>query len=213
MHALFVGDRWSTSKWTVNGGLRYDDTDHDAHLSPRVALTYDLHGDGARAITASAGEYAGTFTLERAQRIAALGFASVIGSSGSARIDVLHRDSEFVDANEVQLETRYRLFDRFEAGATYSYRDHPYAANITIDVARSEGNAWIGAELPIGNHELGVTVLQRYYDALSRQMPTDVALRYTLPFLRGLVVAVDATNVSAEGQIVRTFRAWVRIRA
>lgn len=211
--AVYLSDRWSMSKWTLNAGARYDDGLTDDTIAPRVALTYDLHGDGARAISASYGEYAELFQPTRGQRIATLGFASLIGNSGSARIDVLHRDSAFVEANEVQLETRYRLFDRFEAGATYAYRDHPGGGTIAIDTARSEGNAWIGAELPIGEQEIGVTILQRYSDDIRRELPTDIALRYSLPFLRGLVFAVDATNIGAEGDIARTFRAWIRVRA
>jgi hypothetical protein len=224
-HSFFVSDRWSSARWVVNAGLRYDDVPFlDDHLAPRVAVTYDLRGDGTRAVAASFGEYAFGASSERPLRIAALGYAAAIGSSGTARVDVLRRDESFGSATDsLQLDTRFRLFDRFEAGATYSYT-RLEDDDLLLALPSHVGNAWIGAQFPIGPHEFGVTLLQRYlqfYDPSTggnnagSASPTDVALRYAIPFSRmGLLFAVDAANVfqSSDFALPRTVRFWTRLR-
>jgi hypothetical protein len=192
--SFYAGDRWSASRFVVNAGVRYEDDE----LQPRIAATYDLRGDGTRAIAASWGEYTFAALATSPLRIATLGYAAAIGSSGTARVDVIRRD----DSDSLQLDTRYRLFDRFEAGATYTYtRDGD---------SSQQANAWIGAQLPLGTHEFGVTLLQRYSDLAA---PTDVALRYAVPFSRlGLMFAVDAANVFGDDDAARTVRFWTRVR-
>ena len=91
--------------------------------------------------------------------------------------------------------------------------------------ANHQGNAWIGAQLPIGAHEFGVTLLQRYLQfynpattpssSTDSATPTDLALRYAIPFSRiGVMFAVDAANVFASGApfVPRTVRLWTRVR-
>ncbi|HEX6084450.1 MAG TPA: TonB-dependent receptor, partial [Thermoanaerobaculia bacterium] len=158
-HSFYASDRWSAARWVVNAGLRYDDAPFsDGDFQPRIAATYDLRGDGTRAISASWGEYAFGYSSAAPIHIATLGYAMAIGNSGSARIDYLRRGASFASGeSSLQLDTRYRLFDRFEAGATYTYARNGDSSQ--------HANAWIGAQLPVGAHEFGVTLLQRYYDA------------------------------------------------
>lgn len=185
--AFFVNDRWSAGHWTLNGGLRHEDDE----LAPRAAVAYDLHGDGRRAFFATWGEY------ER-RDITSAGFATAIGVAGSARIDAIRRE-DFED--ELRLSARYRLFDRFEAGGTFTHAEN------------DEGTAWLGAEFPIGEHELGVSLLERY--ASEGDLSTDLAVRYAMPFRRvRLTFASDATNILDRDEVgtPRAVRFWIRAK-
>jgi hypothetical protein len=187
--ALYASDRWSSARFVVHAGARLEDD----RVSPRAAASYDVRGNGRQALTASYGEYAHGVELFTA------GFATAIGSTGTARIDYLRRDDE----NELQLDVRYSLFGRMQTGGSYTHnRDALFA---------HRGNAWIGAQLPLGEQELGATLLGRYE---RDTWMTDIALRYTVPFSRfGLTVAADVVNafdaVSAEP---RAWRLGLRAR-
>ncbi|MEO8381217.1 MAG: TonB-dependent receptor [Acidobacteriota bacterium] len=224
--ALYVSDRWSASRWVVNAGLRYDDAGGDDRVTPRIAVTYDLGSRGTSALTASYGEYVltgvpATFQPITDPRVLTLGYAMAIGSMGMLRIDALHRDLGVTSTNSLQLDTHYRIFDRFEAGATYTY-SHSDDELVTPFDSEHSANAWFGAELPIGEHELGVTLLQRYFQVSNPPyseyvLPTDLAVRYTVPFPRfRLTLAGDVTNILADGDdpiaLPRTLRFWIRAR-
>jgi len=221
-HAFFAGDRWSASRFVVDAGVRYDSNDAgDDRLSPRIAMTWDLRGDGTRALSATYGKYVFGNGGESPQRAASLGFAAAIGSSGTARIDVLRRANSFGrTTHSLQLDTRYRLFDRFEAGATYTYSRFTDSDSIITYEPPHSGNAWIGAQLPLGPGEFGATVLQRYieyrsYEQRQSVLPTDFALRYAFPISRvGLTIAADVVNAfgSKEYIVPRTVRLWTRLR-
>ncbi len=227
-HAFFVSDRWSASRFVVDAGARYDSNDGERdHVSPRIAMTYDLRGDGTRALSATFGKYVFGNGGESPQRVASLGFAAAIGSSGTARIDVLRRAGAYARRmTSIQLDTRYRLFDRFEAGATYAYSRFDDSEFILTYEPSHSGNAWIGAQLPLGPGELGATVLQRYIEYRSYNpgtpgaeeqsvLPTDLALRYAFPVSRvGLTFAADVVNAlgSKEYIVPRTVRLWTRLR-
>lgn len=207
--AFYASDRWSVSRWNVYAGLRHDDSELTDRWSPRVAVTYDLRGNGSQAISASWGEY----TLPdqtSALRVSSLGYATAIGNSGSARADVMRSESGDFRQNELQLDARYRLFDRFEAGATYTLANRSRSSAI---LPEQVANVWLGAELPVGDHEFGVTLLQHYVDVFDRSIvPTDLALRYAIPFSRlGLLLAADATNVFDDRNAPRAVRLWVRL--
>ena len=227
--ALYAADRWSSSRWVVDAGLRYDHTNGYGRLTPRVAVTYDLGRRGTSALSASYGQYTITepapvsvITL-RDPRILTLGYVTAIGSAGTLRVDAIHNDRGAMKTNSLQLDTRYRLFDRFEAGATYAYTRTDYERFFAGPDQQDVANVWFAAELPFGDHELGVTLLQRLlvqsYNPSTTSpsvYPTDLALRYTLPFPRfRLTLAADATNVLAAGSSAgfpRALRFWVRAR-
>jgi len=199
--SLFLGDRLAWRGLTVDAGLRGRDGD----LSPRVAATYDFRGDGRQAFSASWGDYSGA-GLPPAAHVATIGYATAIGASGSTRIDYIRRDLGTTTLDQLQLDARYRLFDRFEAGASYTY-----SRNVGTDL-RNIGSAWIGATLPVGSHEVGATILEHHL--YGDQWTTDLALRYAIPFSRlGLTLAADATDLfdvyTLEG---RTVRLWARLR-
>lgn len=194
---FFLGDRWSRGRFTVDAGVRHSDGES---FAPRVAATYDVAGNGRHAIAASWSDYG--------LRMATLGYAAALGNSGRARIDYVHRWGGGTHIGAVEGEARYRLFDRFEAGGTYvwSTSDEPFYDDVQI------GRAWVGLQLPLGEQELGATILQRY-DV--DQWVTDVALRWSLPLSRaGLTVGVDSTNVLGTDVFLgpRTWRFWARIR-
>lgn len=212
--ASFASDRWSYARWNVYAGLRHD----DGELDPRVAVSYDLHGNGARAIVATWGEYAQPGVGSQTFRVMSLGFASALGSGGSARADFLRRESGSFWQHDFQLDARYRLFDRFEVGGTYTLTNRVESPSPFLYPEQTT-NVWLGAELPLGNHEFGVTVLQRYLEASPfSEAPTDIALRYSIPFTRvGLLLAFDMTNVfdNPDGISLfppRDYRFWVRVR-
>jgi hypothetical protein len=187
--ALYASDRWSRGRVGVTAGLRFDDD----QASPRLAASYDVRGNGRQALTASYGRYAHGLDIFTA------GFASAIGSTGTGRLDYLRREHE----NELQFDVRYSLFGRLQTGGGYSYNDSAAFAH--------RGHAWVGAELPLGEHEIGATLLERYErDAWA----SDLAFRYTLPFPRfRLTLAADVTNAfQAEAAAPRAWRVWLRAR-
>lgn len=213
--SLFAADRWSAGKWNVYAGLRHQETPGASQTLPRLAATYDVRGDARHALTASFGRYSELFTTTS---VAAIGYAYAFAANGHARVDLLRRDIDGNDVYEAQLEGRYRLFDRFETGGSYTYADHSFFGN------RHHATGWAGLELPLGEHELGITVLQRIISGelaggspeSETLAPTDLALRYTLPVSRTHVtVAADWTNalaVSVGTAESRALRFWVRVR-
>lgn len=156
----------------------------DGHTSLRAAAIYDVRGNGRQALTASAGE-----------DLVSAGFLSAIGATGVARVDWLRRDGE----DELQLDVRYSIFNRLFTGGSYTYADG------------HRGNAWVSAELPIGEREITLTFMERYErDAWA----SDFALRYAIPVrdLR-LTVAGDVTNAfDSEFVASRAWRVWARVR-
>jgi len=207
--ALYVTDRWSSLQWTLKAGLRRERGRDGSDTLPRFAATFDPGGDGRRAIVATYGQYA--LDPERPIRIATIGYAAAIGSSGSARIDAVHREDFLATVNEVQIDARYRLFDRFEAGANYGA-----IAFLGGDVINHVAAGWISAEFPLGDRQLGATILQRWSDSTlppfgrRRVWPVDAALRFSFPLSRfGLTVAADGINLFDSD---RAARAWIRVR-
>jgi hypothetical protein len=187
--ALYASDRWSRNRIAVLAGLRFE----DGETSPRVAASYDVRGNGRQALTASAGRYPNGVDLFTA------GFATAIGSTGTGRLDYLRHEGE----NELQLDVRYSLFGRLQTGGSYTYNDTNAFAH--------RGHAWVGAQLPLGEHEVGATLLERYeHDAWA----SDLAVRYTVPFPRfRLTLGTDVTNAfEAAAAGPRTWRGWLRAR-
>lgn len=211
--ALFVNDRWMVSRFTLNAGARYDDD----RITPRVAGTFDLRGNGRQAITASFSEYTSPIALVRE---ATLGFATAIGTTGTARIDAIRRDLGAISGDALQAELRYSLFERFHTGASYTWQDDS-AAELFRATPEHTAHAWAGIDLPLGEHEIGVTLLQHYRsgvaDILGDLFTSDLALRYSLPVSRTRVtLAADVTDVfdneEAFLSLGRAFRGWVRVR-
>ena len=67
-NSFYVNDRWQLNdKWSFNLGVRYDENDgrdaggnlvtDDSKVSPRLAVSYDLKGDGDWVFNASYGTY------------------------------------------------------------------------------------------------------------------------------------------------------------
>jgi hypothetical protein len=188
--ALYASDRWSRGRVAVQTGIRVGD---DNGTSPRIAASYDVRGNGRQALIASFGRYAGTLDIFTA------GFASAIGSTGTGRLDYVRRERE----NELQLDVRYSLFGRLQTGGGYTYNDS--------DAFAHRGHAWVGAQLPLGEHEVGATLLERYErDAWA----SDLAVRYTVPFPRfRLTFGADVRNAfEADAAEPRTWRGWLRAR-
>lgn len=219
-NAFFLNDRWSAGRLTVNAGARFEtyglldpanEIANDAFL-PRFSAAYDLLGDGRRALFASWGEY---LTMGRTEEgISSFGFATSLGKSGTARIDWLHSDARSSD--EWRLSANYRLFDRFEAGGTFSNGHVEYPFEYFGPNPRSL-TAWVGLELPIGEQEIGATVLERVIDYRSYTAHyTDLALRYALAMNEyRLTFAADLRNAfDHRGDLFigeREARLWVRI--
>ncbi len=205
--SLFANDRWSIARLTLNLGARYENGD-DQRFAPRIAATYDILGDGTRAAIASYSEYADARNIITTIKEATLGYASAIGASGLARVDAIRRDYDGVAVNTLQLDASYRLFDRFEAGANYGWSD--FGEKFDNDYPSQIANGWISAELPLGTQTFGATLLQRHQSSADHHWPTDIGLRYAIPFSRvGLTIAADGTNVLSAA---RALRLWIRVR-
>lgn len=224
-HSFFAGDRWSAARWVVNAGIRYDDLGFgEDRITPRVAVTYDLRGNGRHAIAASYGEYALAPSSSPAVKVAALGYAFAIGMSGTGRADIVRRDEPFgPDTTGLQLDARYRLFDRLDLGGSYTYMR--YDEDSEFALPHHQANAWGGVRIPLGSQELSVTLLQRFiqFNAFSTVTgptsetvaPTDFALRYAIPVSRVRVTfATDVANVFAvdDNAVARTIRFWTRLQ-
>jgi hypothetical protein len=209
--SAFLNDRWVWGRATMNLGVRHD----YGRAHPRAAATFDLRGSGRHAITASLSDYSGEFGFIRELTA---GYAMAIGNTGTARIDAVRRDFGAVATEGLQADFIYSLFDRFHTGGGYAWLD------INIDdgvlYPRHIANAWAGIELPVGSHEIGVTVLGRYRASAAEfvddELATDMAIRYTLPVARvGLTVAADVLNVFNDQSLFgrgRAVRGWVRLR-
>lgn len=214
--AAFVSDRWSAGRWNVEAGARYQEHRFDRELLPRLGVSFDLQGDGRRAFFASWGDFSSDFAGSTiTTRIASIGFASAIGTAGVVRLDALRGDDASREFDEVRFAAHYRLFDRFEAGATYSY------ANLRTELAEPlscehVASAWAGAELPLGEHELGFTALQHYRcEARAQSTPSDLAVRYSVPYRRlRVTLASDWTNIFDRRSDLgpRALRFWIRVR-
>lgn len=192
---LIVSDRWQWRGLALDAGFRHTD---DATL-PRIALTYDLRGNGRQAIAASFGEYTAP-TSDRLLEVSALGFITAVGTGGSARIDAIRRHGSGMTTDLLQFESRYRLFDRFEFGAVYSRED-------TEGDAFNVGRIWTGGQFAIGSHELGLTLAESHAYG---DWGTDVAVRYLVPISRvALTLATDAFDLFGDR---RSVRVWARVR-
>ncbi|HEX8172537.1 MAG TPA: carboxypeptidase-like regulatory domain-containing protein [Thermoanaerobaculia bacterium] len=220
---LFGSGRFSTPRLVANAGLRVERGARKLRVRPRLHGAWDLRGDGRRALITSYGDYADPRFPDYSIRELAAGYAFAIGASGTARADLQHRRyyrlSE--DARSVtllHLESSYRLFERFEAGANYEYARQP---DERVYGAQQAANGWVGAEFPLGQQALGITLLERYlrydYGSDPNVYTTDVGVRYRLP-LRGLALtaAADVVNVFNDAHALplalpRTFRFWLRV--
>ena len=202
---FFVNDRWILQRWTINAGLRRDGDDS---VSPRLGASYDLRGNGRHALVANFGDY--HTNLHNFTRELTLGYAAAVGNSGTVRVDLLRRELRGVAADGAQADFAYSLFDRFQTGANYTWH-RPAERNSSVP--EHSGNAWFTLELPAGENELAVTLLERYVQFEGDHFLTDVALRYVLPLFRTTVTAaVDVLNLLDERDIRgRELRAWLRV--
>lgn len=228
--SLFVSDRVWLQRWVLNAGIRYGNerpefgfnpggpVADDHQFSAQVAAAYDLRGRGRNAVTASATRYAGELDE------LTVGYVMALGSTGSARLVALRRDfRDQFTIHSLQLDSSYRLFDRFEAGLNYTYTDSQASGLIEPILSRNIANAWLSAEVPFAAQALTAMIAYRYASAPAEfagandgQDAIDVALRYTIPIQRvALTVAAEALNVfDRDGvfQPPRIARGWIRVR-
>jgi hypothetical protein len=225
--SFFVNDRIWHNRWLVNAGIRYGHISgigynpggisDDDGVSAQVAAAYDLRGRGRNAITASAVRY--SFYNDFHVDEFTLGYVMALGSTGAARLNLIRND--YASRHErtlVQIDSNYRLFDRFEAGLNYTY------THSDLNLAAHTANAWLSADIPIGEQAIGVMVAYRLtsayrYVSTGNENVFDIALRYTVPIKRvALTIGADAANVfdqsgfSAPPPTGRVTRGWVRLR-
>lgn len=200
--AVFFTDRFSANRWTVSAGVRATDDD----LSPRLAGTYDLFGDGRHSLSASFGEYAVSEEAPGTTSIFAAGYTLAIDQFASVRADYLRYEGDAVVGDSLQAEARMRLFDRIETGATYGYHDLSGAGIIRDG---HQGAIWGGIQLPLSDYEAGFTLMERYEGGWS----TDLAVRFIVPFDRyAATFAADVVNAfDTVAHEPRTVRIWVRL--
>lgn len=199
--SLFIEDRWTLRRWTVHAGVRGDSNSSSGsfdEISPRVAVTWDLSGNHRTALTASWGEYGASLRETR------LGFAAAIGASGYIRADLIRHSDAYATISTATVDAAYRLFDRFEAGANAAVSSGTFDDRVA--------HVWLGGTFPMGSHEAGVTLLERYrHDGAFTRHATDVALRYRVPLRRvAFTTAADITNVLGRNYGPRQIRIWIR---
>ncbi len=187
--ALYAYDRWSQGRFAVMGGVRFE----EERTMPRAAASFDVRGNGRQTLSASYGEYA------FGEELFTAGFATAIGSTGIARIDYMQRNGD----DELQLDARYSLFGRLQTGGSYTYAAEEFFEH--------RGNAWFGAQVPFGEHEVGVTALERYE---REEWLTDLAVRYVLPLSRfRFTLGGDVSNAFDDSRYeARAWRIWLRGR-
>ena len=87
-NSAFVNDTWRMGdKWSLNLGLRYDENDgrdssgalvaDDSKLSPRLAVNYDVKGDGDLVLRASAGRYVAAIANNQADGASSAGSPNI----------------------------------------------------------------------------------------------------------------------------------------
>lgn len=220
--SAYVNDSWSLGRrWSLSLGARYDknhaaDADGtlasaDARLSPRLAVQYDLRGDGRQHLSASFAQYAG--------RIAE-GIATANQAAGSAAaIDFAYRGPALNDGALTlsQDEAIRRVFDWFESqqGGTANrtaanlrtggLRTIPgYAAYFDGSLsspAVREVTAGYGARL--GRHGFArVDLVHRDWRDLYAQSVTTATRRATTP----LGIPVDLALIRNSDDLERTYR-------
>ena len=218
---VFLNDRWWLSRWTIEAGARMDDWSVHNVVSPRLALTYDVRGDGRRAVLGAFRRYA----LQDGSELdeLALGYAAALGASGRMRVDAIRRHTDQTSGLSLVADAGYRLFDRLELGGNYTWTDYEESF-LTPVVPNHVFNAWVSADWPIGSQTLGGTVVERYSSApvpavlhYTTVLSTDAMLRYTRPVGRtALTLAAEGENLfnhaPYETQLPRTFRLWARVR-
>jgi hypothetical protein len=89
--SLFINDRWNLNDhWSFNLGARYEDVGGDASdgqrpvasdaIVPRLAASYDIHGDGKYKVDVTYAEYAGKYSEAQFSRTTNVGNPDVIYS-------------------------------------------------------------------------------------------------------------------------------------
>jgi outer membrane receptor protein involved in Fe transport len=138
-HSLFAADRWSPSvHWTFDLGARWDrnhaqDADgnvsvNDARWSPRLAVQYDVHGDGFLRVNASYSEYASSI---------AENIATANQSAGTAaQIDFAYRGPA-INANGLTVSLPDALRMVFDSFANQGGTSNTAAANLRANGSRS----------------------------------------------------------------------------
>jgi hypothetical protein len=107
------------------------------------------------------------------------------------------------EAEEIQFDARYSLFGRLFTGGSYTYMHDAPSAH--------RGAGWAGTLLPLGEYEVGATLVERYEQD---GWGTDFALRWYVPLGRYRVtVAGEVTNAFASSLPERRkSRVWIRLR-
>jgi hypothetical protein len=220
---LFFNERWSGSSLIVNAGGRLERGGDELHLRPRLSVAWDLSRDGRRSLFAALSDYADPRLPTYAVQEAVAGFATALGKTGLFRVDVAHRafdrpQEEGYSSDILRIESSYRLFERFTAGGFYEYARLDEGAYPVVP--RHSLNAWSSLEISLGEHTLGLSLLQRYasyQESDGARYDTDLGFRYTIP-VRSLAVtaATDVTNVFNQHHAGftsgRALRAWIRVR-
>ena len=205
--SLFASDRWMVNRWTIYAGLRHEENSIESTSLPRLAVAHDVRGNARHALHASWGRYQ---LFRDLWDVATLGYAYAFAANGYARVDLVRRAGSAHESREAHLEGRYRLFDRFEVGGSYAYLDP------TLFDAIQKADAWAAVEVPLGEHELGFTVLQHLVHGGATLAPTDFALRYSFPLSRArLTLAADwsslLTPIRDDEDDVHVLRFWIRV--
>ena len=135
--SVFVNDTWRVNpRWTFNLGVRYDKNNakdgigntisNDSRVSPRLGVSWDVHGDGSWIVNASVGRY--TASLDAAKGGAAGGGdPSYLGYTYGGPTINLDADGNFVPEYTTP-EALAILFDWFDSVGGLSNTDLWYAS-------------------------------------------------------------------------------------
>lgn len=139
-NSLFVNDVWRLGdKWTFNVGLRWDENDgtdsgggqvaDDAKLSPRLAVNYDVKGNGDLILRASAGRYVAAIANNQADSATSAGSPNIfVWLYGGPHINPDPDAANLLD-NTQALEM---IFDWFESIGGTGDLNSPFLVQKTI---------------------------------------------------------------------------------
>ncbi|HEX6087989.1 MAG TPA: TonB-dependent receptor, partial [Thermoanaerobaculia bacterium] len=172
--SLFASDTWELGRWSVTAGARWDrnfaeDSDgvvaaDDSRLSPRLAVQFDVAGDGRHRVNASYGEYA--------SRVADAIASSNQTAGSAASIDFAYRGPA-INNNALNVP----LADAIAMVFAYFNGTQGGTGNRSAQNLRANGTR----EIP------GYTT---YFDgSLSTPYVRELTLGYGMQFARGLVRA------------------------
>lgn len=166
-HSLYLDDEWTVNDhWRINLGARFEDFNGEGprvtdvvdfnDISPRLGVSYDLHGDGSFKVNATMGKYVGKFHETVSNRGTGIGTAPVVIQvyTGPDVVTTNPDDPTLEIHNEANWQT-------------ISVRDARVASRVAEDAKSPYSNEFtLGMRKRTGSGNFSITYIQREYKRL-----------------------------------------------